>query len=70
MKKTKFYHNICTTIDRIGTTNCEHDKSFENSKNITKNLCILRIINNMIVITIIYYIMIMKMKIILFRMIE
>ena len=30
MKKTKFYHNGCTTIDWIGTTNCEHEKSFEN----------------------------------------
>ena len=64
MKKTKFYHNGCTTIDGIGTTNCEHEK------NITINICILRIINNMIVITIIYYIMIMKMRSKLFPMIE
>ena len=32
MKKTKFYHIVCTTIDRIGTTNCEHEKSFENQR--------------------------------------
>jgi len=69
MKKTKLYHNVCTTIDRIGITYCGHEKSLEN-QNIATNICILRIINNMIVITIIYYIMIMKMKIILFRTIE
>jgi len=32
MKKTKFYHNVCKTIDRIGTKNCEHEKSFENQR--------------------------------------
>ena len=48
MKKTKFYHNVCTTIYRIGTTNCEHEKSFENQRILQKIsvFCVLLIILN------------------------
>ena len=46
MKKTKLYHNVCTTIDRIGTTNCEHEKSFKNQRILQKIsvFCVLSII--------------------------